>query len=281
MERGKNMFRDDELFLPIKVYIYLTNHCHYECDYCFLKEMKMLNTKEISKEDLEKIAYYLEKYKVPLVAICGGDPILHPKLIDFVQLLSEHKNYPTIATNAVDVSYKYLYQLKSAGIRYLQIGIDSLRYSKLDNYKENGHLRKVEKTVKYLKELGILYGFATCVTRKNIGELSKIASYAKETGAELLKLSTYDGENQVYKLTEIQKEELKIFVRQYNTDGIYVRYSPVQETLNYVSEYPSLTIYANGDLAIEETGDVIGNISTSEPAVEYKKYILEKWRTNK
>ncbi len=156
-----------------------------------------------------------------------------------------------------------------------------MRYSKLDNYKENGHLRKVEKTVKYLKELGILYGFATCVTRKNIGELSKIASYAKETGAELLKLSTYDGENQVYKLTEIQKEELKIFVRQYNTDGIYVRYSPVQETLNYVSEYPSLTIYANGDLAIEETGDVIGNISTSEPAVEYKKYILEKWRTNK
>ena len=83
-----------------------------------------------------------------------------------------------------------------------------MRYSKLDNYKENGHLRKVEKTVKYLKELGILYGFATCVTRKNIGELSKIASYAKETGAELLKLSTYDGENQVYKLTEIQKEEL-------------------------------------------------------------------------
>ncbi|MGO1796140.1 MAG: radical SAM protein, partial [Lactococcus cremoris] len=113
------MFRDDELFLPIKVYIYLTNHCHYECDYCFLKEMKMLNTKEISKEDLEKIAYYLEKYKVPLVAICGGDPILHPSLINFVQLLSEHKNYPIIATNAVDISYEYLYQLKSAGIRYL------------------------------------------------------------------------------------------------------------------------------------------------------------------
>ncbi len=90
--------------------------------------MKMLNTKEISKEDLEKIAYYLEKYKVPLVAICGGDPILHPSLINFVQLLSEHKNYPIIATNAVDVSYEYLYQLKSAGVRYLQIGIDSLRY---------------------------------------------------------------------------------------------------------------------------------------------------------
>lgn len=74
-----------------------------------------------------------------------GDPILHPSLINFVQLLSEHKNYPIIATNAVDISYEYLYQLKSAGIRYLQIGIDSLRYSKLDNYKENGHLRKVEK----------------------------------------------------------------------------------------------------------------------------------------
>lgn len=60
--------------------------------------------------------------------------------------------------------------------------------------------------MKYLKELGILYGFATCITRKNIGELSKIATYAKEAGAELLKLSTYDGENQVYKLTEIQKK---------------------------------------------------------------------------
>lgn len=145
-------------------------------------------------------------------------------------------------------------------------------------------LRVLKKKVSLFKLSTLLlvsFVVLTFVTRKNIGELSKNASYAKETGAELLKLSTYDGENQVYKLTEIQKEELKIFVRQYNTDGIYVRYSPVQETLNYVSEYPSLTIYANGDLAIEETGDVIGNISTSEPAVEYKKYILEKWRTNK
>ncbi|KST95443.1 hypothetical protein LKF67_0146 [Lactococcus lactis subsp. lactis] len=39
----------------------------------------MLNTKEISKEDLEKIAYYLEKYKVPLVAICGGRSNSPPK----------------------------------------------------------------------------------------------------------------------------------------------------------------------------------------------------------
>ena len=39
------MFRDDELFLPIKVYIYLTNHCHYECDYCFLKEMTKIKMK--------------------------------------------------------------------------------------------------------------------------------------------------------------------------------------------------------------------------------------------
>ncbi len=120
--------------------------------------------------------------------------------------------------------------------------------------------------------MGILYGFATCVTRKNIGELSKIVSYAKETGAELLKLSTYDGENQVYKLTEIPKRRVKKSLQDnIILMGFMYATRSVQETLNYVSEYPSLTIYANGDLAIEETGDVIGNISTSEPAVEYKK----------
>ena len=62
-------------------------------------------------------------------------------------------------------------------------------------------------------------------------------------------------------------------MKEYNVEEIFVRYSPVVETLNFISKYPDLTIYANGDLVIEQTGEVIGNIDNSEPAIEYRKYL--------
>lgn len=264
---------ETELFLPIKVYIYMTNYCHYSCDYCFFKEMGMLNSEQLSEKQLEKIIYYLKKYEVPLVAICGGDPVLHHSLPYFAKAVSENGNYPILATNAVDVSYDELMELKLSGIKYLQIGIDSLSSSKDENYKEEKHLRKVKKSIGYLKKLGLLFGFATCVTKRNLDELKEIADYAKKSGAELLKLSVYSGDNPRYQLTDVQRVKLKEFVKEYNVEEIFVRYSPVVETLNFISKYPDLTIYANGDLVIEQTGEVIGNIDNSEPAIEYRKYL--------
>lgn len=266
----------EELFLPMKVYVYVTNHCHYSCDYCFLKEQELLNTLHMSTDTLANVLSYLEEYQVSLVAICGGDPFVYPHLIDFVQKLSEHRNYPMIATNAVDVTYEYLKKLKKVGIRYLQIGIDSISEDKNENFKENGHVAKVEKSITYLKNLGIKYGIASCINNKNVSFLEDIVDYSKKIGAESLKISLYNGDNPRYQLTDSQVNNLEVLIRKINSTEIFVRYSKMEETLNHKSPFPSIRIYPNGDVTIDSTEVTIGNINISNPAQLYVDYLKEQ-----
>ena len=274
------MNEPNELFLPLKVSVYLTTHCNYSCNYCVFRELGILNSQELSDEAIEKIVYYTSKYQVPLVSICGGDPFLHPKLLDFIRQLSKNGNYAVVATNAVDCTKEFLRDLRLAGIRYLQIGLDSLQYSKLYNFKEDGHLKKVEESIDIIKGEGLKFGFATCVNHQNLEEIENIAEYSKQVGAELLKISMYRGENDTFKLTPQEKIKLFDFINTFNKENVFIKHSEMESTLQYISNFPSLTIYSDGRLVIDDDVATIGNIYHDNPAKVYSEYIKIRGKIN-
>ncbi|HEL1793440.1 TPA: radical SAM protein [Streptococcus suis] len=261
------------LCLNPKITVYITNYCQYSCDYCFFKEMNLLNTEQLSSDILDKMVYYFSKYQVPLIAICGGDPLLHPNLIDFTKRLSDNGNYPIIATNAIDVSIDYLGELKNSGVRYLQIGLDSLDSSKLNNFKEENHLEKVKKSINKIKKVGLEFGFSMCVSHKNFHELIEVASYAKHVGANLLKVAKYKGNNKLYCLTQEEELQLIRFVELFNKESVFIRYSGTPETIDFKTDYPPLTIFSNGDMVDERNGESIGSIMSDDPAKAYNNYL--------
>ena len=268
-------------FLPFKVNVYLTNHCNYSCEYRFLKEQNILNTEFINKEMLKKIIFYLNKYSVPLVSICGGDPLISEYYIDFVKELMQNKNYVVTATNAVNLEKDFFLQLKEIGIKYLQIGVDSIRNEKKYNYKENGHLNKVLTSIKILKEIGIKYGMGVCITKDNIKDFDELLLFALKNKFELLKIAFYNGENPKFKLSNTEIDNFLKKVIKYNLQyNNYIKSSLLPKTLHYVSEFPTITLGTNGDILIEENNLKIGNIMNDDPGIMYIKYLNSRRNEN-
>ncbi len=266
----------NNFFLPLKVNVHLTNYCSYECDYCFFKEKKELNKEKMSLEIIDKIIFFMKYYKVPLVSICGGDPLLSENFLYLSEELLKNKNYIVVATNANNLTFDYVKKMKKIGIRYLQIGIDRISNLKEINYKEDGHILKMLKSIEKLKKVGIKYGIATCVTKENIAELFEVVNFAKKNGAELLKISFYIGNIPKYKLKNDEKEKLLNKIKKYNKKNEnYIKTNLIEESLHYSSKYPTITITTVGEVLVEENNLKLGNIMDDDIGKLYYNYIKE------
>lgn len=261
-------------FLPLKVNIFFTNFCNYRCDYCFLTENNSLNRLEMTDEIIEKVIFYMKKYKVPLISIYGGDPLLSKKIMYLSESLSKNKNYVVIATNAIDLSLDYLNQLKKNGIKYLQIGVDRISNEKKINYKEDMHIEKVLSSIRNIKSIGMKYGIASCITRENKDEMNELIEFSKKNNAELLKISFYSGENKRFKLLDSEKNIILYKIKEYNIkNNNYIKCSLLTETLNFTSSYPDITIDIKGDILVDNQSLNIGNIMKDDIGEIYTKYL--------
>ena len=73
---------DEPPKFPFIVDVELTNHCNLNCRMC---SRQLMNRKKgyMSDEVFEKVLEECTKYKAPIRFIRWGEPLMHPKIIDF------------------------------------------------------------------------------------------------------------------------------------------------------------------------------------------------------
>ena len=81
-----------------KIYIEITNNCNLNCSFCspVKKPRKNLTTREFS-EVLEKIKDYTDYIYLHV----KGEPLLHPQIIDFIQLADAYHLKVNLTTNGI------------------------------------------------------------------------------------------------------------------------------------------------------------------------------------
>lgn len=108
--------RDDFDEKVIDMTFMVTNKCNYNCQYC-IENLQYLNPHDILFLDLQKTLSFINKYcntydnKIN-IRIYGGEPTLHPELIDFCTKLSQNEHILVIEifTN-FSLSYEFYKKL--------------------------------------------------------------------------------------------------------------------------------------------------------------------------
>ena len=115
-----------------KVYVEITNNCNLDCDFCIKNNR---NKKFISIDEFNILLNKLDGYTKYLYFHVMGEPLLHPKINDLINLGSE-KYFINITTNGYLID-----RIKdNKNIRQLNISLHSfnLKYNKsLDEYLDN------------------------------------------------------------------------------------------------------------------------------------------------
>jgi len=100
-----------------------TRRCNITCDACFVENDKQ------SDKPVEQIRHELELMlrlrKCDAMLIAGGEPLVHPEIVEIVRLVRHFGVKPVLVTNGVRLDRTLLRSLKLAGARGFTFHVDS------------------------------------------------------------------------------------------------------------------------------------------------------------
>ena len=134
----------------------ITDRCDFRCTYCMAEEMTFLPRDEVlSLEECLRLVRAFVQLGVTKVRITGGEPLVRKNalwLFEEVGKLEKLKEL-VLTTNGSQLE-KQAASLKSAGVKRINISLDSLNSERFKKITRTGELDKVLRGIQAAKQAG-------------------------------------------------------------------------------------------------------------------------------
>ncbi len=100
--------------------------CNIYCEGCYrINDPRGHKSLERIKEEM---AVFKKYRRTDGVSIAGGDPLIHPKIVEIVRMVAEDGLKPVLNTNGVALTKELLKELKAAGAKGFTFHVDSKQH---------------------------------------------------------------------------------------------------------------------------------------------------------
>ncbi len=134
-----------------------TSMCNLACDGCYRENQKDGHkTFEQVKHELD---IFQQKRNSDCISIAGGDPLLHPQIIEIVRDIKSRGLKPIINTNGHALNKDFLIKLKNAGVFGFTFHVDS-KQGRAGDWKGKNEIELNKLRYQYAKMLADVGGIA-------------------------------------------------------------------------------------------------------------------------
>lgn len=162
-----------------------TNRCNLKCKHCYQDSEHNALAGELTLAEKLDLVDQMGAAHMPMLALSGGEPTISPDLVPVLRRASGHGMHLTLATNGTTMTRDRAAQLAQAGLRYVEISLDSVDPERHDAFR--GEPGLWEKTVQGARNVvateGLRLGIAMCVHQGNIDEVEAMIDFAESLGA--------------------------------------------------------------------------------------------------
>jgi len=127
----------------------ITDRCDFRCQYCMAEDMTFLSRNAVlSLEECARIVKVFVQLGVTKVRITGGEPLVRKNALWLFNEIGALKGLEelVLTTNGSQLS-KQAKQLKQAGVKRINISVDSLNPTRFKEITRTGDLNKVLKGI--------------------------------------------------------------------------------------------------------------------------------------
>lgn len=171
------------------LYVEILSSCNCRCTYCY-NENILLKNDYIDTKTFTLIVQEAKSFGLSQISISGGEPFLHPKIIDFINISVKENVKLHIITN-LTIFNKQLFDLLVDHSISLQVTIDGPTDITHDYTRGKGAFDKTIKNLNYLKILGY-QGFLTVrmnLHKKNYNHIEDVIKLSKSLNCQMVNLS--------------------------------------------------------------------------------------------
>jgi cyclic pyranopterin phosphate synthase len=174
----------------------VTDRCDFRCVYCMSEHMSFLPKKDLlTLEELDRLCSAFVARGVKKLRITGGEPLVRKNIMWLFRALSRHLDTGaleelTLTTNGSQLE-KYAADLKAAGVRRINVSIDTLDAQKFRTITRWGDLATVLKGLEAAKRAGIGVKInAVALKGVNEDEIDDLIRFAHGDGHDLTLIET-------------------------------------------------------------------------------------------
>ncbi|WP_424966695.1 GTP 3',8-cyclase MoaA [Dinoroseobacter sp. S375] len=138
----------------------VTDRCDFRCVYCMSENMTFLPKKELlTLEELDRMCSTFVGLGVKKLRITGGEPLVRRDIMTFFQRMSRHLDSGalrelTLTTNGSQLE-KYADDLYAAGVRRINVSLDTLDDQKFADITRWGRLPQVMRGIDAAQKAGL------------------------------------------------------------------------------------------------------------------------------
>src|SRR6056297_2455903 len=196
----------------------VTDRCDFRCVYCMSENMTFLPKKELlTLEELDRMCSTFVRLGVEKLRITGGEPLVRKGIMTFFDAMTRHLENGdlkelTLTTNGSQLE-RFADDLYAAGVRRVNISLDTLDEKKFADITRWGRLPQVIKGIDAAQRVGLRVKINTVALKGfNEDELFKLVEWCKTRDMDLTfievmpmgDIGNEDRLDQYWKLTDLR-----------------------------------------------------------------------------
>ena len=243
-----------------KALIQITARCDLHCVHCFVSsDSEGLTISLNTFRDV--IIPNLIKCRVSRVTLTGGEPLIHPELVDIIRLCVDNNLQVGVCTNGYSLDLDLIEQISTIGNTHFNVSLDGFRPESHDIFRgKEGAFHKTTENIESLSKYGLLQGLLVTPNKfASVEEYEELCKFAISNGASYVLMNPLSN----FGLGVISSEQigasnemmLKIqeCTKKYHQEIqlVFIRFPDKKWPLSSCETVGNIIyIFANGDLAV-------------------------------
>ena len=179
--RYEGVARDPLERRPVVVWT-MTRRCNLNCVHCYSDSRDQMYPGELDDAAARKLIGDLAEFGCPVLLFSGGEPLMHPRLFDYIALAKANGLRPVVSTNGTLIDDDAAKRLLESGVGYVGISLDGIEEVN-DRFRgKKGAFKAALGGFHACLKHGQKVGLRLTLTKRNVADLEKIFSLIEREG---------------------------------------------------------------------------------------------------
>ena len=158
----------------------MTRRCNLKCVHCYARSEDISYDNELSHEQSIAMIDDLSRFGVPVLLFSGGEPTVHPRLVEYAKYAVSKGMRAVISTNGTLITKEKAKIFKEIGLSYVGISLDGLEETHDKFRGVKGSYKKAMAAITNCQEAGIKVGLRFTINKRNVKDIPGIFDLLEE-----------------------------------------------------------------------------------------------------